>query len=50
MLHPTQAVTLSRDFKAQAEQIDNIYETEKFSQLSPHVVMICGNIQTNLKC
>ena len=30
MLHPIRAVTLSRDFKAEAEQIDNIQKTEKF--------------------
>ena len=30
MLHPTQAVTLSRDFKGEAKQIDNIYMIENF--------------------
>ena len=32
VLHPTLAVILSReDFKAEAEQIDNIYTIENFS-------------------
>ena len=30
MLHPTRAVTLTRDFKAEAEQNDNIYKIENF--------------------
>ena len=30
MLHPTRAVTLSRDFKAEAKQINNIYTIENF--------------------
>ena len=31
MLHPIRAVILSReDFKAEAEQIDNIYKIENF--------------------
>ena len=35
---PTRAVTSSReDFKAEAEQIDNIYQIEYFYR-SPHVV------------
>ena len=48
-LHPTQAVTLSReDFKAKAEQIDNIYKVDFFLS-KPSSGIICESFQTNLK-
>ena len=48
MLHPTQAVTLSReDFKAEAELIDNIYKIKNFCIKAFTRYEKC--IQTNLK-
>ena len=48
MLHPTRAVAMPRDFKAEAEQIYNIYNTKIFLS-KPLSGMICRSIQTNLK-
>ena len=49
-LHPTQAVALSReDFKAKAEQIDNISKVEFFFLSKSSRGIKCESIQTNLK-
>ena len=48
MLHPTRAVTLSRDFKAEAEQINIIFKTEIIFFASKHSRgTLRGSIQTN---